>query len=28
VRVYGLSATGDPTADVEALVEAELAKIP
>jgi hypothetical protein len=28
VRVYGLSPTGDPTADVEALVEAELAKIP
>ncbi len=28
VRVYGLSPTGDPTADVQALVEAELAKIP
>ena len=28
VRVYGLSPAGDPTADVEALVEAELARIP
>jgi hypothetical protein len=28
VRIYGYSVSGDPTADVEALVEAELAKIP